>query len=74
MTSRIEWFGGQRTAGLATGSLRVGDSVSLTMTSKLLLAPDVDVTVTVVVPTGKNDPEAGLLVSTPQLPVELGAG
>lgn len=32
------------------------------------------VTTTVVVPTGKNDPEAGDAVTTPQLPVKVEAG
>ena len=44
------------------------------MTVKLELAPDVVVVFTVVVPTGKNDPEAGLTLTTPQVPDVVGAG
>jgi hypothetical protein len=29
---------------------------------------------TVVIPIGKNEPEGGSLVTTPQLPVKVGAG
>jgi hypothetical protein len=34
----------------------------------------VPVTVTIVVPIGNNEPEGGSLVTTPQLPVKVGAG
>ena len=37
-------------------------------------APPLDVQVTVVVPFGKNDPEAGEQVIVPHVPVEVGAG
>src|SRR5262245_56068704 len=43
----------------------------LTVTVPSCLVP---VTVTVEVPTGKKEPEGGLLVTTPQLPVKVGAG
>lgn len=53
-----------------------GASVSLTLTVKLQLAmfplPSVAVQVTVVVPTGKNEPEAGLQTTVPQLLVAGG--
>ena len=74
VTSRIWWFGGDSIAGDADGLLRAGGCASLTVTLKLLLAPEVEVVVTVVVPTGKNDPDAGLVVNTPQLPVDVAAG
>lgn len=48
--------------------------MSTTLTVKLELAPDVVVTFTVVVPTGKNDPEAGLALTTPQVPDVVGDG
>ena len=53
--------------------LIVGACVSLTFTVKLQLGPVPVVQLTVVVPTGKNEPEAGLQLTVPQLPVVLGA-
>ena len=35
--------------------------------------PSVEVAVTVVVPTGKNEPEAGDVVTVPQVPEVVGA-
>src|SRR6185503_9192269 len=63
---------------ILAGQVTVGACVSLTV----MVNEHVDevpsslrpVTTTVVVPTGKNDPEAGLALTTPQLPVKVGAG
>ena len=52
----------------------VGFCVSTTVIVKLQLGPDVTEHVTVVVPMGKNVPEAGVLVIVPQPPVVVGAG
>ena len=52
----------------------VGFCVSTTVTVKLQLGPEATEHVTVVVPMGKNVPEAGELVTTPQEPVVIGAG
>ena len=46
----------------------------MTVTVKVQLGPAVVVQVTVVVPFGKNEPEAGLQVTVPQVPVVVGAG
>jgi hypothetical protein len=52
-----------------TGQVIVGAAVSTTVTLKLQPPPPVaDVTITDVVPIGKNDPEAGLAVIAPQDP------
>jgi hypothetical protein len=51
----------------------VGGCVSVTVTVNEHVGPTLDVQVTVVVPTGKNDPEAGLHVTVPQSPVVVGA-
>ena len=51
-----------------------GGCVSLTVTVNVQVGPAVLVQVTVVVPTGKNEPDAGLQVIVPQVPVEVGAG
>jgi hypothetical protein len=48
--------------------------VSLIVIVKVQLGPAVFVQVMVVVPTGKNEPEAGLHVIVPQVPVVVGAG
>jgi hypothetical protein len=56
------------------GHVIVGGCVSTTVTVKLELAPAVVVTFTVVVPTGKKLPEAGLALTTPQVPDVVGAG
>jgi hypothetical protein len=56
------------------GQLIVGAGLSITVTVKLQKPlPVEDVAVTVVVPIGKNEPEAGLLVTVPQLPAVSGA-
>jgi hypothetical protein len=47
--------------------------VLLTVTVNMQVDPALDVQVTVVVPTGKNDPEAGEQVTVPQSPVVVGA-
>ena len=47
--------------------------MSLTVTLNEQLEPAWLVHVTVVVPTGKNEPEAGLQVTVPQEPVAMGA-
>lgn len=50
-------------------------AVASTVTTKLQVAPSgEDVELTGVVPTGKKDPEAGLLVTVPQLPNVSGVG
>ena len=74
VTSIIWWEGGHSDAGVADGLVSDGAWASFTVTLKVLVAPEVEVVVTVVVPTGKNDPDAGLVVSTPQLPVDVAAG
>ena len=56
-----------------SGATMVGLSVSLTVTVRLQLGPAVVELVTVVLPTGKNAPEGGLLKTTPQLPLETAA-
>ena len=52
-----------------------GGCTSFTVTVKVQVPPPIeDVAVTVVVPTGKNDPDAGVAVTVPQEPVVVGAG
>ena len=51
-----------------------GACASLTVIVKEQLCPAVELTFTVVVPTGKKDPDAGVAVMVPQLPVVAGAG
>ena len=51
-----------------------GGCVSLTVTVNVQVGPAVLVQVTVVVPTGKNEPDAGAQVIVPQVPLEVGAG
>ena len=53
---------------MLAGQVIVGAAVSTTVTLKLQPPPVADVTTTVVVPIGKNDPEAGVAVIVPQLP------
>jgi hypothetical protein len=56
------WLAGQEIVGGLV-------PLSSTVTVKLQLPPPVsEVTLTVVVPTGKNDPEAGTAVTVPQVP------
>jgi len=51
-----------------------GGCVSLTVTVNVQLGPAEAVQVTVVVPTGKNDPDGGVQVMVPQVPELVGAG
>jgi hypothetical protein len=46
--------------------VRVGACVSLTVTAKLQVPPPDDEQLTVVVPLGKDEPEAGLHITVPQ--------
>jgi hypothetical protein len=48
--------------------------VSLTVTVKLQAGPAVEVQETVVVPTGKEEPEGGVQVTVPQVTVAVGGG
>src|SRR5438477_26888 len=50
------------------GQVIVGPCVSFTVTVKVHCGPAVVVQVTIVVPTGKNDPDAGLHATVPKLP------
>ena len=54
----------------------VGGCVSLTVTVKVHVEPPAPaaVHVTVVVPTGKNEPDGGVQVIVPQVPVDVGGG
>ena len=61
-------------AVLFGGQVIVGGCVSLTVTVNVQLGPAEDVQVTVVVPLGKNEPDAGVHVTVPQEPVVVGAG
>jgi hypothetical protein len=56
------------------GHVIVGGWVSVTVTVKLQLGDAAVVHVTVVVPTGKVDPETGEQVTVPHVPVVVGAG
>jgi hypothetical protein len=56
------------------GQVIVGGILSTTVTVKVQLGPAAVVAVTVVVPFGKNEPDAGLSVTGPQRPVVVGAG
>ena len=57
------------------GQVMTGAWVSLTLTVNVQLGPAEEVHVTVVVPTGKNKPEAGVQVMVPQPePCGVGAG
>ncbi len=49
-----------------------GACVSLTVTVNVQVGPADAVQVTVVVPFGKDDPEVGLQVTVPQVPVVAG--
>jgi hypothetical protein len=61
-------------APVLAGQLIVGAGLSITVTVKLQKPlPVEDVAVTVVVPIGKNEPDAGVLVTVPQLPAVSGA-
>ena len=62
------------TAVMLAGQVIVGGCVSLTLMVNVQVGPTDEVHVTVVVPTGKNDPDAGEQVIVPQAPTEVGAG
>jgi hypothetical protein len=64
------WFGGHSSI-CAVVVVICGASVSLTVTVKLQLGPACVLQVTVVVPTGKNEPDDGLQVTVPQPPPEV---
>ena len=60
---------------MGDGQARVGFWVSVTVTVKLQLGPALVVQVTVVTPTGKLIPDAGVQVTiAPQSPVVVGGG
>ena len=52
---------------------RSNPAVWFTVTVNEQLEPDVVLQVTVVVPTGKTEPDAGLHVTVPQAPLVVGA-
>jgi len=58
---------------LSTGQEIVGAGVSTTVTVKLQPGPDSEVTLTVVTPTGKSEPELGDAEIAPQSPSTLTA-
>ncbi len=64
---------GAATAMMFVGQVIVGGCVSLTVTVKVQVGPADDVQVTVVVPTGKKEPEAGEQVMVPHW-AAVGAG
>ena len=69
--------GGQLAAAVVVilaGHVMVGGCVSLTVTVNVQLGPAVVVQVTVVVPFGKNEPDAGEQLAVPQVPVVVGDG
>src|SRR5262245_30043319 len=57
------------------GTAVVVGALTVTVNGLEVIVPSclVPWTVTVVVPIGKNEPEGGVLVTTPQLPVKVGA-
>ena len=65
---------GAATAVTLDGQVIVGGCVSLTVTVNVQLDPACAVHVTVVVPLGKKDPEAGEHITVPQDPPVVGAG
>jgi hypothetical protein len=64
---------GAATAATFVGQVIDGGCVSLTVTVNEQLGPAVEVQVTVVVPFGKNEPDGGVQVMVPQVPVVVGA-
>jgi hypothetical protein len=62
------------TAFMLPGQVITGGVLSVTVTVNEHIGPAVVVQVTVVVPTGKQPPEAGLQLTVPQVPVVVGAG
>ena len=73
MTTAPHWFGALLTVMFA-GQVIVGGCVSFTVTVNVHEEPAVVETLTVVVPIGKNEPDAGVAVTVPQVPVVVGAG
>jgi hypothetical protein len=59
---------------MLAGQVIVGACVSFTLMVNEQLGPTELVQVTVVVPTGKNEPEIGEQFTAPQLPLVLGLG
>ena len=59
---------------ILAGQVIVGGCTSFTRTVNVHRPPPEAVAVTVVSPTGKNDPEAGVLVTGPHTPLVVGAG
>src|SRR5262249_24358303 len=49
-------------------------TVTVNELTVIVLSCLVPLTVTVVVPTGNKEPDGGVLVTTPQVPVKVGAG
>ena len=62
------------TAVTLAGQVIEGGCTSMTVIVNVQIGPTVVVQVMVVVPTGKNEPEAGLQLIVPQVPVVVGAG
>lgn len=58
---------------ILAGQVRVGGCTSFTRTVNVHRPPPEAVAVTVVVPTGKKEPEAGELVTGPHTPLVVGA-
>ena len=68
-TFTVAWQLLSASASLLAGQVMSGPPLSTTVTVKLQLPLlSSDVAVTVVVPTGKNEPEAGVLVIVPHSP------
>jgi hypothetical protein len=65
---------GVPTAVTFAGHVMLGGCVSLTVTvnEQVAIAIESSLQVTVVVPTGKNDPEGGEQVTVPQVPLVVG--
>ena len=59
---------------IGAGQFATGACVSLTVTVNEHVGPLVVEQLTVVVPTAKNDPDAGVHVTVPHIPVVDGAG
>jgi hypothetical protein len=71
VTTAPHWSGSLHCV-MGAGQVIVGASVSCTVTVNEQLGPEVVPQVTVVVPTGKEPPEAGVQVTVPQLPAVVG--
>src|ERR1051325_8671001 len=69
----ILWLIGTKPDGLPVIE-QVGRVVSATVTVNEQLCPLVETQFTCVVPMGKNEPEAGVEVTVPQLPLVVGGG